>query len=167
MSLSNRKYLILLSIAGLIICLDQASKLYVHTHFYLGESVPIIEDIFSFTYVRNLGAAFGILSTSEESFRTIFFLSMPPVALAVILFILRGVPNDDKLQIVALSGIFGGAIGNYIDRIRFQYVIDFVDVHYKSSWSYPAFNIADSAIVGGVGILIYLMFTQKQTTPNT
>lgn len=158
----QRKYLILLSVAGLVITLDQATKLYIHTHFTLSESLPIIKDFFSFTYVRNPGAAFGLFGTSHETFRTIFFLSIPPIALIVILLILKSVPKEDTVQILALSSIFGGAIGNYIDRLRFQYVIDFIEVHYKNVWSYPAFNIADSAIVVGVSVLALLMFLQAR-----
>jgi signal peptidase II len=82
---------------------------------------------------------------------------MPPIAMVIIVFMLRSVPNDDRWQVFALSMIFGGAIGNYIDRLRYGYVIDFLDFHWKEVWSYPAFNIADSAIVGGVGLLLVLM----------
>ena len=91
-----------------------------------------------------------------------FFLSMPPIALIIILAILRGVKDDDTKQIIALSSIFGGAIGNYIDRLRFRYVIDFLDFHIYGRWSWPAFNIADMAIVGGGGLLLLLMFIENK-----
>lgn len=155
------KYLILATLSGAIITLDQATKMYIHTQFRLGESVTVWQDLFNITYVRNYGAAFGILSQSAPAFRDIFFLSMPPVALVIIILILRGVPERDKLQILGLSAVFGGAVGNYIDRIRFRYVIDFLDFHYKS-YSWPAFNVADSAIVIGVGLLITIMFFVKE-----
>jgi len=157
----NKKYLILAAISGLIIAIDQATKLYVHTKFLLGESITVIEGFFNITYVRNPGAAFGFMRNADEAFRDIFFLSLPPIALVIILAILRGVPGKDKIQIFALSCIFGGAIGNYIDRLRFRYVIDFLDFHYKEQFVYPAFNIADSAIVIGVGILLILMFRRE------
>lgn len=158
----KKKYLWLLAIAGVLIALDQLTKVYVHTHFHLGESVVVIPNFFNFTYVRNFGAAFGFLAESHPSFREIFFLSMPPIALVIILGILRGVADSDTKQIVALSSIFGGAIGNYIDRLRFRYVIDFLDFHLYNRWSWPAFNIADMAIVGGVGLLLLLMFMEKR-----
>ncbi len=153
----DSKYLVLATVGGAIIALDQLTKMYVHANFGLGESVPVIQDIFHFTYVRNTGAAFGFLRDAAETFRTLFFLSMPPIAVAIILRMLYQVDNSDRWQIFSLSLIFGGAIGNYIDRLRFGYVIDFLDFHYRDVWSYPAFNIADSAIVTGVGIMLLLM----------
>jgi signal peptidase II len=156
----DRKYLVLATIAGFLVALDQLTKIYIHANFALGESVPVIKDIFHITYVRNIGAAFGAFREAPEAFRTIFFLSMPPIAVALVLYLFRSVENTDRWQVFSLSMIFGGAIGNYIDRLRFGFVIDFLDVHYKQVWSYPAFNVADSAIVCGVIILMYLMVTR-------
>jgi signal peptidase II len=153
----ERKFLVLATVAGLVVALDQLTKLYIHSSFGLGESVPVIRDIFHITYVRNTGAAFGIFREVSETFRKLFFLSMPPIAMVIIIAMLRGVDNEDRWQVFSLSLIFGGAIGNYIDRLRFGYVIDFLDFHYKSAWSYPAFNVADSAIVSGVCLLLLLM----------
>lgn len=153
----ERKYLILAVVAALLVAMDQLTKLYVHTHFELGEFITVIPGYFNITYVRNPGAAFGIFRESLGAFRTIFFLAMPPIAMVTILALLRGVANNDRIQILALSAIFGGAIGNYLDRIRFGYVIDFLDFHFQNKYSWPAFNIADSAIVVGVIVLLLLM----------
>ena len=158
----KKKYLWLAVIAGVLVALDQLTKIYVHTSFHLGESVVVIPNFFNLTYVRNFGAAFGFLAESHPSFRELFFLTMPPIALIIILGILRGVKDDDTKQIIALSSIFGGAIGNYIDRLRFRYVIDFLDFHLYNRWSWPAFNIADMAIVGGVALLLLLMFVENK-----
>ena len=159
----KKKYLIVAAIAGFCIAFDQWIKIYVHTHFTLGESVKVINDFFNLTYVRNTGAAFGMFRDAQETFRTIFFLSMPPIAVLIILFIVRGLTlKNDRLQIIALSGVLGGAIGNYIDRLRFGYVIDFLDFHIADKFTYPAFNIADSAIVGGVMVLLVIMYQQAQ-----
>lgn len=157
----KRKYLFLMVISGLIVALDQMVKLFVHTQFRLGESFTVVPNLLNVTYVRNFGAAFGFLADSHPAFREIFFLAMPPIALVIILVILRNVADRDTRQIVALSAIFGGAIGNYVDRLRFRYVIDFLDFHLGSRWSWPAFNIADSAIVGGVILLLLLMFLES------
>lgn len=155
----QRKYLLLMSITGLLISLDQISKLYVHTQFQLHESLPVISNFFSITYVRNFGAAFGFLAQTPEVFRELFFLLIPPAACAIILYIMRSIKNNDTPQITALSSIFAGALGNYLDRLQFRYVIDFIDFHYgKFSW--PAFNVADMAIVGGVLFLSWLMFKE-------
>lgn len=156
----KKKYLILLAVSAFLIALDQLTKMYIHTHYQLGESTPVIPGFFNITYVRNFGAAFGFLAQSNPTFREIFFLSMPPIALIIILSILRSVRDDDMPQILALSSVFGGAIGNYIDRIRFRYVIDFLDFHYKEAYTYPAFNIADMGIVCGVCVLLLVMFLE-------
>jgi signal peptidase II len=158
----KKKYLILVGFSAFLIAIDQLTKMYIHTHFQLGESMPIIPGFFNFTYVRNFGAAFGFLAASHPMFREIFFLSMPPFALAIILLILRGVKDNDMWQIFSLSAVFGGAIGNYIDRLRFRYVIDFLDFHINEKYTWPAFNLADSAIVCGVSLLLILMLFEKQ-----
>ncbi len=161
MKLESR-YLVLAAVASFILVLDQLAKLYIHTHFTVGDSVVVIPNYFNITYVRNTGAAFGILRNAMESFRNLFFLLMPPVAMIIIFAILRGVPNDDRWQVLALSLIFGGAAGNYVDRLRFGYVIDFLDFHLREIYSWPSFNVADSAIVIGVGLLLLLMAVQRQ-----
>ncbi|MEI7972991.1 MAG: signal peptidase II [Bdellovibrio sp.] len=161
-----KKYGFLVLVAGILVALDQVVKLYIHTHYSLGESTPVIQDLFHLTYVRNPGAAFGFLAESHPAFREVFFLAMPPIAMLVILMMLRQVQESDFWQITAFSFVFGGALGNYIDRVRFRYVIDYLDFHYKE-WSWPAFNIADMAIVGGVSVLLILMFfEEKRNSPN-
>lgn len=164
------KYLLLAAISGAIVTADQAAKMYVHTHFRLNDTLEVIPRVFNITHVQNPGAAFGFLRDAPEVFREIFFLSMPPVALLIILAIMRGVAERDRWTIVSLSMVFGGAIGNYIDRLRFRYVIDFLDFTFVfntdpqnfTKWSYPAFNIADIAIVCGVAILLLLEFTRTK-----
>lgn len=157
----NKKYLYLILITAIVVTLDQITKMYINLNFRLGESVPVIQDIFHITYVRNTGAAFGLFSNSSEMFRNVFFLSLPPIAMVVIFMLLKNTPDREKLQSLALSLVFGGALGNYIDRLRFRYVIDFLDFHYKNVWSYPAFNVADISIVCGVMILFYFMFMEE------
>ena len=162
----NKKYLIASILAGAIIALDQLTKVLILARFRLGESHTIIENFFNLTFVKNFGAAFGFLSQSHPEFREMFFLIMPPAAMIVIFFLLRGVQNNDRVQILALSSILGGAIGNYIDRLRFRYVVDFLDFHWFNEYSWPAFNIADSAIVIGVGVLMWQMFQESRSQKN-
>lgn len=158
----KKKYLYLAVITGFLVAADQLVKMYIHTQFHLGESLVVIPNFFNLTYVRNFGAAFGFLAESHPTFREVFFLAMPPVALIIILMIMRGVKDSDTKQIIALSSIFGGAIGNYVDRVRFRYVIDFLDFHVNNRYSWPAFNIADSAIVCGVGLLLLMMVQEAR-----
>lgn len=159
--MAYRKYFLLITVSGFWIALDQLLKVYIHTQFRLGESVVIIRNFFNVTYVRNTGAAFGFLSQSHPTFREVFFFLIPPIAVALIILILRSVDSSDKRQIIALSSICGGALGNYIDRLKFRYVIDFFDFHMFDKYSWPAFNIADVAIVGGVIILIYSLILEN------
>ncbi len=149
-------------LTGFLVSLDQLTKLYVHTQFQLHETLPVIENFFHITYVRNFGAAFGFLSQTSSNFRDLFFLMVPPIACLTIVYILKTVRSDDTAQTVALSSIFAGALGNYIDRLQFRYVIDFLDFHYRSL-SWPAFNIADMAIVTGVIALVFLIVKESRT----
>lgn len=150
------KYLVFSLIIIIVVAIDQMTKLYIHDSFIYGESRTIIPGFFNLTYVRNTGAAFGIFRDSNEVFRHIFFLAIPPIAVLIILGYLKSTPDWDRIQIWSLSAIAGGAIGNYVDRIKYGFVVDFLDFHYKSLYHYPSFNVADSAIVVGVSILFIL-----------
>lgn len=165
MNLLNRKYLMLICLSCLLVSLDQITKIYVHTQFQLHDSVSVVENFFNITYVRNFGAAFGFLSQTPPIFREFFFLMMPPIACLIILYILKGVDEKDTHQTLCLTSIFAGAIGNYLDRLQFRYVIDFLDFHI-GKYSWPAFNIADMAIVGGVIFLMISMLTEKKSTDS-
>ncbi len=155
----KKKLLYLISICTLILVLDQVIKIYVHTNFNLHESKTIIDGFFSFTYVRNPGAAFGMLRNTPELFRRVFFLSVTPIAIVVLFYFLATIKPQDIFQIIAISLIFSGALGNYIDRVRFEYVIDFLDF-YIGNIHYPAFNVADIAIVCGVFLWFYCILNE-------
>lgn len=153
---SRFRLLILTSLIVLI--LDQATKLYVDARFALYESVTIFENFFHFTYLRNKGAAFSILA--DHALRIPFFIGVSVLASVGILWYLSKLKDEQKLLAFSLSLIFGGALGNLIDRIRLGEVIDFIDVHwYNLHW--PAFNIADSAICVGVGLLMLDMWREE------
>jgi len=154
----KKKYVILAIVSLIVILIDQVTKMAIHSGYALHESHPIIDGFFNLTYVRNPGAAFGFLQGAPEIFRKIFFLSVTPVALLVIHYFLKTTKDHYLGQIVSLCLVFGGAIGNYIDRVRFGYVIDFLDFYLKGV-HYPAFNVADSAIV--VGIVFLLISTYR------
>ena len=162
------KYLLLASISGLVCALDQLTKMYIHISLRVGDVIEVIPEFFNITYVRNPGAAFGFLSESNPVFRDIFFFLIPPVALTIVISVLKTVENSDRVQITSLSLIFGGAIGNYIDRVRgklsgenTQYVIDFLDFYYRD-FSWPAFNVADISIVSGIILLILIMIRDSK-----
>jgi signal peptidase II len=158
------RYLLLALIAVTVIVLDQASKYWITQSMRLHESIPIIPNLFSFTYIRNPGAAFGLLAGSSNAFRTVFFGITSLFALALLGTILVRLPDRDWVGQVSIAGILGGAVGNLIDRLRFGEVIDFLDV-YVESYHWPAFNVADSAIsVGVVCLIIHFAFERKETS---
>lgn len=150
---------IFLLAAAIILPLDQLSKVVIDSNLELYQSLPVIENFFHITYLRNPGAAFGILA--DHSIRLPFFISVSLIAALGILWYLRRVAASDHWQQLALGLIFSGALGNLIDRIRLGEVIDFLDVHwYRYHW--PAFNIADSAICVGVGIMLICSFREER-----
>ncbi|MBF8251611.1 MAG: lipoprotein signal peptidase [Deltaproteobacteria bacterium] len=156
---SKNRYILLIVIAGLVLILDQLTKLYIVSSFSLYESVTVFKNFFHITYIRNPGAAFGIFAGSAVSFRIPFFLTLSFVAIVGMLFFYKTV--TEKLLRIAISLILGWAVGNMIDRARFGEVIDFIDVHwYDHHW--PAFNVADSAITIGVGLLILDMVLKEK-----
>jgi signal peptidase II len=124
----------------------------------LHESVPVIPGFFNLTYVRNKGAAFGILSGMQGAWRTVFFVIVSLVALSVLAVLVK--KTAERLALVAYALISGGAVGNLIDRVRFGEVVDFVEWFYRS-FHWPAFNVADSAITVGVGLLMIEMLFLK------
>ena len=123
------RYLLLALIAVTVIILDQATKYWITQSMRLHESIPLIPNLFSFTYIRNPGAAFGLLAGSSNAFRTVFFGVTSLFALALLGTILVRLPERDWIGQVSIAGILGGAIGNLIDRLRFGEVIDFLDVY--------------------------------------
>ena len=155
------RYLLLALLAGAIIAIDQVTKLSIVQSMRLNESLPIVPNLFSLTYIRNPGAAFGLLAGSSDAFRMVFFGVTSLFALALLGTILFRLPTRDWMGQLSIAGILGGAIGNLIDRLRYGEVIDFLDV-YVSTYHWPAFNVADSAIsVGVVFLIIHFAFEKK------
>lgn len=145
-----------LSISLVVMLCDQITKLWVNTRFTLGEVLPICPG-FNIRLAHNTGAAFNLLS--QASGWQTFFLSA--LAVLVCLYLLHYLVNShSKLIAFGLSLIIGGALGNLSDRLKLHYVIDFIDWYYKT-WHWPTFNIADSAIVLGVIILLVSIFFHK------
>ncbi len=147
----------LITVIGLMV--DQATKLYIDRVMVLHQSIPVIDGLFSFTYLRNRGAAFSFLS--DASWRLPFFILVSLVAGIVILVAMKKMREDQKMAQIALAMIFSGAFGNLIDRIRMGEVIDFIDV-YWSTHHWPAFNVADSLICVGVVLIAFDMLQEEK-----
>jgi signal peptidase II len=137
-------------ISALTLILDQASKLAIDSNMQLFQSIPLLP-LFNLTYVHNTGAAFSLLS-SAGGWQRWLFSGLAIIMSSIIGIWLSRLHSHEKLMAIALSLVLGGAIGNLVDRISYGYVIDFLDVYYQN-WHWPAFNIADSAICIGVGLM--------------
>ncbi len=161
----NRKNRFLLPISGSIILLDQITKVAVQKRFQLHESIVVIEGFFSLTYILNPGAAFGFLANQGATFRMIFFGVVSVIALILLGLFFRDTAEDDTLALMAISLLFGGAIGNMIDRVRLGEVVDFLDF-YIGEHHWPAFNVADSAITVGISLMMLHIFFQKKESPE-
>ncbi len=154
-----KKYRILIIVSVITIALDQATKLYIARTLPLHTMITVIENFFTITYLRNKGAAFGMLANSV--WRLPFFIFVSCVAVTVIIIVIRKLREDQKLATFSLALIFAGALGNLIDRIAYGEVIDFIYVHwYEHYW--PAFNVADSAICVGVFLLAWDMIREER-----
>lgn len=159
-----KKYWIFCLTAGISLLLDQLTKAYINSSFQLYESIQVIANFFHITYVRNPGAAFGILA--DSSVRIPFFIGVSTLASIGIIWYLRKIDATDHWQHFSLGLIFSGAVGNLIDRILIGEVIDFLDVHwYQHHW--PAFNVADSAICVGVAILFLCSWREERQKKST
>jgi len=144
--------------SALVIALDQYTKHVIVQAFSFGEASPVTS-FFNLVLAHNTGAAFSFLAAAG-GWQRLFFIVVAAGASAVILYLLRK-HGRQTLFGLALSLVLGGALGNLIDRIRWGYVVDFLDFYY-GNYHWPAFNVADMAITGGV-ILLVLDSMRKPT----
>lgn len=148
-------------IAVIVIIIDQITKWLVVTKMELYEKIPIIDNFFYFTSHRNKGAAWGILQD-----QMIFFYIITAIVVIGIIYFMETHARKDKLLAVSLGFILGGAIGNFIDRLLHQEVVDFLDfIIFK--YNYPIFNIADSSLVVGVVLIIIATFLDEKKKGKT
>ncbi len=144
------------AVFGGVLALDQLTKVWVERAFTLGESLPLLP-FFSLTYVRNEGAAWGILQG-----RQILLAIVGAVAVLVLTRFWRAIFGDHPLALPALGLLNAGIVGNLIDRVRLSYVVDFVDLHWAGC-HFPCFNIADCAISLAVGLIFYFEWRNSRT----
>ena len=157
-------------IAGVVLALDQATKVLAHAHLRGASVVEVVPGFFNLAYSRNRGGLFGYFSNLTDPWRTVLLMALPLVAIGLItMFIVRS-DQTQRTTRVGLGLILGGAVGNMIDRLFRGEVIDFLDVYASSGGladrlirifgtaHWPTFNIADSAIVVGASLLILDIF---------
>ena len=139
---------LIIAIVALTIVLDQVTKYLVASQMTIGQSIPIIDNFLYITSHRNAGAAWGIF----QGKMMFFYLITLAVIAVVIVWMTRLDIKKDKWLMIALALILGGAVGNFIDRVLYQHVVDFIDT-YILGYDFPIFNNADSALCIGVVLM--------------
>jgi len=144
-------------VTGLTFFFDQYTKLLAIKHLKYQDDIIIIKGLLHFTYVENKGAAMGLLPGQVWLFKIIAI-----VAVLIIVWYSATTPKEEVAIQTGLAFLLGGALGNFMDRLKYGAVIDFIDVHYKT-FQWPVFNVADTMIDIGVGILIikFLFFSEE------
>jgi signal peptidase II len=153
----KRKYLILFSLSGLIIALDQLTKNLAFLNLVPGEEQPLLGGFLKLTRAHNAGFAFGLIQRAPDSLRDVFFIGIPVFALVLIVMIFIKLQDNQMLTSVALTTLLAGAIGNLIDRVQYGHVLDFLQLDLWG-WEIPPFNIADASIMIGVSLMIWNTF---------
>ena len=145
-----RRMLPWVALAAVVVLIDQLTKLGIERAFDYGDVKPVTS-FFNLVLTYNKGAAFSFLASASGW--QAHFLTGVGIAASLFILYLLGRHGDQKLFSLALAMILGGAVGNVIDRLAYGHVIDFLDFH-AGGWHWPAFNMADSAIVGGALLLV-------------
>jgi len=148
----KRKYWVLLIFCLGILLLDQWTKYMIVQKLNLYQRVEVIHGFFNLTHVRNTGGAFGIFGGEKGGLGSILFVVVSLIAIGAIVFLFIKIKENEKTLALSFSLILSGAIGNLIDRIQYREVVDFLDFH-LSTYHWPSFNIADSAICIGIGLM--------------
>lgn len=145
---------------------ERLSAFQTEKHPRPARAVTVLEDFWHFRYAENTGAAFSFLADADSSFRVPFFILITLLAMIFIVVYFRKSDPEDLWPRVALSLVFGGALGNFIDRVRLGYVIDFISWHWYDKAVWPTFNVADSAIsVGVVALVLHSFVSRKPDAP--
>ncbi len=159
--IKDNRFKLITIIASICFVLDQLTKSLVLSSFKLYESIVIIPNFFNLTYIRNYGAAFGFLNDPSIDWQFWLFVVFTILAICMILFLTRTSPYN-KLLFICYAFILGGALGNFLDRLLFHSVTDFLHF-YIGNCHWPAFNIADITIVlGTIGAMI-IMYTMQES----
>lgn len=158
----SRKFSIFLPILVVGVVLDQLTKFLVVKALPLGAQKTVIKGFFNLVNIRNRGAAFGLLANLSPEFAWMFFAVTTFLVLGVVAFLWWRLPQDQTVAQVGYSLIFTGAAGNLIDRVRLGEVIDFLDL-YLGRYHWPAFNVADSLVCIGAGLLVWAIFKEDSS----
>lgn len=153
------------TIAALVFALDRATKLWIESTVSVWDSYHVIPGFFDIVHAKNKGAAFGIFSEAEHPLRTAMLIGVSLVVLVFVSYVLlwpgRGGFPASRVTTIGLALVLGGALGNIYDRAVHGEVTDFLEF-YSGAWRFAAFNVADSAISVGAGLLILDMWRTRK-----
>jgi signal peptidase II len=158
----SRKVLIFLAILVVGVALDQFTKFLVVRELALGDQIPIIQGFFNLVLTYNKGAAFGLFANMSTKFAWVFFIFTTSLVMGVVAFLWWRLPENQDLGAVGYSLIFTGAVGNLLDRVHLGEVVDFLDFH-LGQFHWPAFNVADSLVCIGAGLLLWFILKEEQS----
>jgi signal peptidase II len=160
------KYLILFSLSGLVVALDQLTKNLAYLNLAPGEELSLIGNALTLVLSHNTGFAFGLILRAPDSVRDVFFVGIPVFALVLIVMIFIKLQDDEMLTSVALTTLLAGALGNLIDRVQYGHVLDFLRLR-LFGFEFPPFNIADASIIIGVILMVINTFRRTATRSPT
>lgn len=158
--MGTKELIRLILVSGGVVLADQVTKYLITLNLALHEHIVVIENFFNINHVLNSGGAFGLFANGSPLLRKFIFLFLSSLVALFVLWLYKKTARDLVFLSLGLALIFGGAIGNLIDRFRFGKVVDFLDF-YLGTAHWPAFNVADSAISIGMAILIYHVVFNK------
>lgn len=158
----TRKAAVLIPVLILGLALDQITKALVLAWLPLGAQVPLIPEFFNLVHVHNKGVAFGLLSNLPPGFARLFFVATTGLVVAVLGYLWWRLPDDRWPAALGYSLILTGALGNLVDRVRLGEVVDFLDL-YWGRYHWPAFNVADSLVCVGAGVLVWVILTEEKS----
>ena len=145
-----------------VFALDHLTKWIVKTTHWL-DNYSVVEGFLTIQLVHNEGIAFGLLHSLQSEWKPIILSVIAIVAVSAVSYYIYNTPTDQRLSLLALGLLLGGILGNFVDRLVNQYVVDFVTLHWKDQFAWPTFNVADSAITTGVFIiLLQSLFARKE-----
>lgn len=149
-----------------ITMVDLVTKFMVQRQIAVDEEILLVKNHLRLIHVHNYGSAFGLFSHLSSDIRFWFFTIVFIVAVIVLIRLMRDTDIANNLELLAFASILGGAVGNFTNRIFNGHVTDFISVHWKSTYFFPAFNFADIAICAGVGILLLRGFLSNSKIIN-
>ncbi|MEK7862083.1 MAG: signal peptidase II [Chloroflexota bacterium] len=157
--MAPKRILLVLGVAGLVFILDRVTKMWIERNVALYDARPVVGDYIRIVHTENTGAAFGLLPE-----RTTLLSILSVFAVMAILYYYRQMASSSALIAGTLGMQLGGAVGNLVDRAGQGYVVDFIDVGIPGGWRFWAFNVADSSIVLGIGLVTFLLWREERKT---